>query len=64
LKQEFGDLIVVNELKDRGITGNFEVTVVGTDTLIHSARKGQGKASATRERQAIAEKIREALEGV
>lgn len=49
---------------DRGITGNFEVTVVETNTLIHSARGGKGKATTAGERQVIVEQIREALEGV
>lgn len=46
---------------DRGITGNFEVTIVETNALIHS--KGS-KGNTTREREAIVEAIREALERV
>ena len=49
---------------DRGVTGNFEVTIVETNTLIHSKRKGQGRATTTKERQMIVEQIREALEAV
>ena len=47
LKQEFGNLIVIQDKMDRGITGNFEVIVIGNnhkETVIHSARKGMGKA--------------------
>ena len=64
LRQEFGDLIAVEELMDRGITGNFEVIIVNTNTLVHSARQGQGKATTARDRQLIVERIREALENV
>lgn len=50
---------------DRGITGNFEVTVVEqNDALIHSARGGLGKATSAGEREAIVKQIREALERV
>lgn len=62
LKQEFGDLIVVEELMDRGITGNFEVVILNTNTLIHSKR--QGKAESSREKQLIVEQIKEALESL
>jgi hypothetical protein len=29
---------------DRGITGNFEVIIVNSNVVIHSKRKGMGKA--------------------
>eukprot|EP01082_Thalassiosira_pseudonana_P003420 g3161.t1 g3161 contig12:1539913-1540281(+) len=64
LKSEFGDLIAIQEKMDRGITGNFEVIIVNTNTLIHSKRAGQGKAESARERQFIVEQIRQALEDV
>jgi hypothetical protein len=65
LKQEFGDIILVEELMDRGyITGNFEVMIVNTNTLIHSKRHGQGKAESAREKQLIVEQIKEALESL
>jgi len=64
LKQEFGDIILVDELMDRGITGNFEVMIVNTNTLIHSKRHGQGKAESAREKQLIVEQIKEALESL
>ena len=50
-------------MKDRGITGNFEVIIVNTNTLIHSKRSGMvGKATTAGERQAIVDRIRQALE--
>jgi len=60
LIQEFGTLIQVQEMKDRGITGNFEVVIVNSNTLIHSKRSG--KATTAGERQAIVDRIRQALE--
>ena len=47
LKREFGDLIAIQDRMDRGITGNFEVVIVNSNTLIHSKRHGQGKAEST-----------------
>jgi hypothetical protein len=64
LKQEFGDIILVEELMDRGITGNFEVMIVNTNTLIHSKRHGQGKAESAREKQLIVDQIKEVLESL
>ena len=50
-------------MKDRGITGNFEVVIVNTNTLIYSKRSGVvGKATTASERQAIVDRIRQALE--
>lgn len=53
-------------MMDRGVTGNFEVTIVERDNLlIHSKRRGgQGKATTAKEREAIVAQVREALEGV
>ena len=64
LKQEFGDIIAIQEQMDRGITGNFEVVIVNTNTLIHSKRHGQGKAESAREKQLIVDQIKEALESL
>ena len=64
LKQVFGDLIIVEEMMDRGITGNFEVVIVNTNALIHSKRHGQGKAESAREKQLIVDQIKEALESL
>jgi hypothetical protein len=50
-------------LQDKGITGNFEVTVASTKQLLHSKRHaGQGKASTEQERKLILEQIKELLE--
>ena len=63
LQQEFGSLIDIQEKKDRGITGNFEVVIMNTDTLIHSKRSGRvGKATTAEERVVIVQQIRQALE--
>ena len=64
LKQEFGTLVEVQEEMDRGITGNFEVTIVNTNMLIHSKRRGQKNATSSEERELIVEKIKAALETV
>ncbi len=64
LNQEFGDLIQVNEQRDRVITGNFEVTIVNANgvKVIHSKKRGMGYASTAQSRQAIVEQIKAALE--
>ncbi|KAL3760966.1 hypothetical protein ACHAWU_009645 [Discostella pseudostelligera] len=49
---------------DRGITGNFEVMIVNSNTLIHSKRHGQKNATSSEERKLIVEKIKAALESV
>ncbi len=64
LIQEFRDLIQVNEQRDRGITGNLEVTILNTGKVIHSKRRGQGYANTAQARQSIVEQIKEALEAV
>ncbi|KAL7461209.1 hypothetical protein ACHAXS_001629 [Conticribra weissflogii] len=64
LKAEFGHLIHIQEAMDKSITGNFEVIITNTNTLIHSKKHGQGKAETQRERALIVEQIREALENV
>jgi hypothetical protein len=49
-------------LEDRGITGNFEVTVVDTKQYLHSKKKyGQGRAESNAEKMAILEQIEELL---
>jgi hypothetical protein len=50
-------------LEDAGVTGNFEVTVLGTGRILHSKRTaGQGKAESDRERLAILEQILDLLD--
>jgi hypothetical protein len=64
----FSQLAVSNKiqlipLEDHGLTGNFEVTVVGSGQVLHSKRNaGQGKAQTPAERMAILEQIQELIE--
>jgi hypothetical protein len=48
--------------QDRRITGNFEVTVLETGTVLHSKQSGLGKAESSAERMAILEKVQEMLD--
>ena len=64
LDKEFHDLIRVNERMDRGVTGNFEVTIVETGKLIHSKSRGEGFADTAQVRQSIVGQIKEALGAV
>jgi len=49
--------------EDKGVTGNFEVTVVGTGQVLHSKRHaGQGRAESLAEKEAILELIQELLD--
>jgi hypothetical protein len=50
-------------LEDARVTGNFEVTVLGTGQILHSKRQvGQGRAQTEAERRAILEQILELLD--
>jgi len=50
------------EAKDKGITGNFEITIEETGEKIHSVRwRGCTKAQTQGERDAIVAKIKEVL---
>ena len=51
----------VNERMDRGVTGNFEVTIADTGKLIHSKSRGEGFADTAQARQSIVGRIKEAL---
>jgi len=64
LSSQLGSKVKVIGVEDRGVTGNFEVTVVGTGhQLLHSKRKyGQGKAESASERAVIVDQIRELLD--
>jgi len=56
------NVVQVIPKKDFGITGNFEVSVIGTGQVLHSKRHaGQGKAETEAEKQAILEQIQELL---
>ncbi len=49
--------------EDKGVTGNFEVTVVATGQLLHSKRQaGQGRAESMQERRMLLEQIQELLQ--
>jgi hypothetical protein len=59
LQDEFGDEVYIRALRDRGVTGNFEVTFVPTGQLIHSKTKlGHGRLEKQSEREAIFALIR------
>jgi hypothetical protein len=61
--QSFASKINVIGLEDRGVTGNFEITIKETGEVIHSKKHaGQGKADKQSERVAIAEQIQEYLD--
>ena len=61
-EQPFGSRISVQGKEDRGVTGNFEITLED-GRVIHSKRiAGQGKAQTPAERNAIAEQIKEYLD--
>mgnify|MGYP003541771748 CR=1 FL=1 len=60
LSAELGDSIAMEAVADRGITGNFEVTVDGH--LVHSKKNGQGRAETRQEKKMILEQIQEILE--
>lgn len=49
---------------DRAITGNFDVSIVNSNTLIHSKKRGQKNAASSEERKLIVEKIKAALETI
>ena len=61
LTQVDGHKLEVLPKEDRGTTGNFEISVVGTGQLLHSKKlnfsKGQNKAETDKERQAILNQI-------
>ena len=50
--------------KDKGATGNFEVKIDETEEVIHSNRKGEGKAESLTSKNAIALKIQDALDNL
>lgn len=54
----------MNEQMDRGVTGNFEVTIVDTGKLLHSKKSGQGFPDTAAKQQAIVSQIIKALGSV
>jgi hypothetical protein len=62
-QQAFANQIDVVPIKDRGVTGTFEVFIGNEKQLIHSKRTaGQGRAESSNERAMICEFIQEYLE--
>jgi hypothetical protein len=49
-------------MKDQGITGNFEVSIVESGEVIHSKAGGKGKCESNSERGIVVEKIQEFLD--
>lgn len=58
---DIADKIQLIGKEDKRITGNFEVMVLGTKEIIHSAKHGQGKTDTLQAKQAIADYVRELL---
>ena len=51
MEAEYGNFIEFEPLKDIGVTGNFEITLMQTGQLIHSKTKGGlGKCETEQER--------------
>ena len=61
LEDEFEDQVEVTYIRDQGVTGNFEITLLETGEVIHSKKNGGGKCQTEEERNALFEKIREYL---
>ena len=57
-----GTDVTFDIIKDAGVTGNFEVTLVETGELIHSKKSGKGKCESNTERAAVCEKIQALLD--
>ena len=57
-----GTDVTFDVIKDAGVTGNFEVTLVETGELIHSKKSGKGKCESNTERAAVCEKIQAFLD--
>jgi hypothetical protein len=60
--QPFTSEITVQGAKDNRITGNFEVTIVETNQLMHSSKRGMGHNMNSDQMNAIAVHIEDALE--
>jgi len=58
-QSDIADHFDLIEKMDQRITGNFEVYVLGTREILHSARRGQGRTESLEAKQAIADHIRE-----
>jgi hypothetical protein len=62
LNSQLGDQIEMVPLEDRGTTGNFEVTVLGSGELLYSKRQMGGRATSEAERMVIVDQIKELLD--
>lgn len=61
IEAEFGVAVVVTQINDPGVTGNFEVTV--GDELVHSKMtKGHGKCTDATETQKVIDAIQTAVD--
>jgi hypothetical protein len=60
---DLADVIEVEGLGDRGVTGNFEIRVGNDQKLIYSKRtRGQGRAESVQDRAMIAEMIQDYID--
>jgi hypothetical protein len=62
LSSQLGDKVEMVGVADRGVTGNFEVTVATSGQILHSRKAGQGKAETSSARAAILVQIEDLLE--
>jgi len=58
-QSDIADKFELMEQMDKRISGNFEIYVLETHEILHSARRGQGRAESLEARKAIADHIRE-----
>ncbi len=61
LEDKFGADVRTTFSRDKGVTGNFEVTIVETNTLIHSKKAGKGKCESQAEKDAVFAAVEQAL---
>jgi len=62
MKHNIWSSIDLLPLEDKETTGNFEVRILDTDELIHSKKRGLGRAESQQEKQNILSKIEDALD--
>jgi len=60
--QSFASSITVQGAKDKRITGNFEVTILESNELIHSAKSGMGHRMSDSEMNAVVLRLEDALD--
>ena len=59
----FGKRVKVRGDQDTKVTGNFEVFIVETGTLIHSKQAGKGRGTGAKSQQRMIKKIQAVLDG-